>query len=361
MPLTGYVRTYGPTRKLFAKLPDLKDKFRPVNGPRKWGAPLRVPRTAADPKIVGTAFDYWMRAWLARTWPGVPRQEGQWIAEKAFDLMTTRSDVFVGPPDGELGDGSSEFSEWRSDTAANTRQLQAIERRLREVRILHTAYIAGADAASEDYLRGCLFLARLDHYYRADRKSPDYFRVDQEDLDDLEALARLATERQAVFAPKRRLILNPGFGQMEQAVDGADADVLIDNQLIDIKVLSYAKGPWVGHQHQLIGYWLLAAMQGEPWPIDKLGIYLARDGELYTLPVRVLAERTDLVRFAKALFTEIAAHKARIAKSCEEAGQSPAIAQRNTIDLDGLEPAFGRLRAVVTGLRKRPESGRLVW
>ena len=77
MSLSFYLKGYPSTKELFASLPTFTDAFSSSAKPRKRGIPLRVAPVATDPVIVGTAFDYWLRAWLSRTWPLIPRQEGK--------------------------------------------------------------------------------------------------------------------------------------------------------------------------------------------------------------------------------------------------------------------------------------------
>lgn len=279
MSLSSLITLHRPTKQLFAGLPDLRDSFHTIARLRKRGAPLRVPCKALEPIIVGTAYDYWLRAWVTRTWPHVPRQERQWIAESAFEFMP-------------------EFS-------FDTPETQAIERRLLEIRDIYSGYVAGGEKLLLPFLEGCLFLARLDIVYRTSVEVPDFFVLNRRDLDDLVALTKLTSLRRYLFEPKQRLIMNPEFGAMSRAVCGADADLIIDDRLIDIKVSGRARGPWALHQRQLVGYWLLAALEGTPWPIRHLEVYLARNGVLYSAPVTVVLERVDVLRFAAAFLAEV--------------------------------------------------------
>lgn len=315
MSLSSYLTKYEPTRRIFGALPDLKGEFHTIARYRKRGTPLRVPRTAVEPTVVGTAFDYWLRAWLARTWPGVSRQEGHWVAEIGFD-------------------GLPQFF-------FDTPETDAIDRRLREVREIYSAYTAGGEKLLGDFLRGCLFLARLDPVYRAVVDEPDYFRFNKQDLDDLSALTALTMQRRYLFTPRERMIFNPTFGEMSHVVTGADADLVIDDLLIDIKVSAQARRPRSTYQRQLIGYWILAAMQGEPWPIRRLGIYLAREGILYTLPVATLVQRVDVPALARAFLAEVATVKA----GDQRQGQAY---------LETLAPHFDRLQIAVDSLRSSP-------
>lgn len=71
-------------------------------------------------------------------------------------------------------------------------------------------------------------------------------------------------------------VLNPDFVG-SRYVGGADADMIVDNCLIDIKTSIYARIEPI-YLHQLIGYLLLDF--DDAFHLDSVGIYLARQGEL---------------------------------------------------------------------------------
>lgn len=284
MSLSSYLKRYRPTVELFGALPDLKREFHSIARNRKRGTPLRVPARALEPVIVGTAFDYWLRAWLARTWPSVPRQDGAWIAETTFNG----------------------FPQFWEDTPEN----ESLGRRLKQVRELYASYIGGDKSVYREFILGCVFLARLDLVYRANVEVPDFLKVNRQDAEDLLALADLTRQRRYLFEPRERLIQNPNFGYMSSVVGGADADILLDNHLIDIKVSASARSPRATYQRQLVGYWILAAMEGSPWPIERLGVYLARDGILFSMPVGSLLHRVDVQFLARSFMNLVARERA---------------------------------------------------
>lgn len=312
MSLSSYLKKYRPTVELFGNLPDLKREFHSIARHRKRGTPLRAPARAREPIIVGTAFDYWMRAWLVRTWPTISRQEGVWIAESAFQALP-------------------QFWE-------ETHENQAIGRRFKEVLELYQSYVTGDKDASRDFLLGCLFLARLDLVYRANVEEPNYFRLNAEDFEDLLALTNLTRQRRYLFEPKQRLIVNPNFGDMSVVVGGADADIVIDKQLIDVKVSASARSPRTAYQRQLIGYWILAAMEGTPWPIEQLGVYLAREGVLFSLPVASLLDHVDIRSFARVFMESVARHR------------TGGEARKAREYVRGLAPKFGLLDKAIASL-----------
>lgn len=281
LSLTFYLNSYQPTKALFQSVPNCPSDSLIGVRRRKRGAPLRVPPQAGNPSRVGMAFDYWFRAWLARTWPAIPRTEGKWIAEYGLDYLTLALD-------GEA-------------TAERARA------RMAETMALYAQYIAGDHSVLADYLRSCLFKANLDYLYRAP-VSPDeldYFSEDPRDLVDLHSLVELTQRQEGFFDPRSRLILNPSFGDPSILVGGADADILLDDTLLEIKVHGRAKSPQVQWVRQLVGYWLLSAMNGGPEGITHIGLYLARNGEFYRTPMVEIAKHVDLVDLGERFLEEV--------------------------------------------------------
>lgn len=82
------------------------------------------------------------------------------------------------------------------------------------------------------------------------------------------------------FKAKSICILNPIFGEASRAIGGADADLVIDDLLLDVKVrkTTEVRGP---DFQALMGYYLLyrisgiSGLQMQP-PISRVGFYFAR-------------------------------------------------------------------------------------
>lgn len=114
-------------------------------------------------------------------------------------------------------------------------------------------------------------------------------KPDKRDIADLRVLLALAEG--STFKGSKVCLLNPTFGMASIMVGGADADLLIDDCLIDVK---NTKDPHLDARDflQLIGYYLLngyAGMSciGKPagYPINWLAIYFSRYGFLWKFPV----------------------------------------------------------------------------
>jgi hypothetical protein len=129
-------------------------------------------------------------------------------------------------------------------------------------------------------------LAQLDPIFRAGYVDENIGNVDERDVEDLRnlltTLDRCIATEPSMFKADTICELNPIF-KASSRVDGADADLIIDRTLIDIKTTK--KG--VVQQkdlHQLIGYYVLTTVGGD-YAIDTLAFYYSRFRELYTLSV----------------------------------------------------------------------------
>ena len=147
--------------------------------------------------------------------------------------------------------------------------------------------------SEEDKLnRYCSAMARMEETYRAGKAhsvSADLGSNDVEELqgpassvwiDDLRELSWEFYDR-FNHLMKRPHVLNPTFDGSKD-VGGADADLIIDNTLIEIKTTTKLEipGRWI---LQLLGYVLLD--YSDKFRIDSIGLYMARQGEMFTWSV----------------------------------------------------------------------------
>src|SRR6266436_4002959 len=116
----------------------------------------------------------------------------------------------------------------------------------------------------------------------APRKNVDELLAIPEDawVDDLCALSRLFYDKHSHLL-SLPFTLNPTFVGSGD-VGGADADLIVNGCLIEIKTTI---GPKVDAKHlrQLVGYVLLD--YDDARHIESVGIYMARQGELFTWPI----------------------------------------------------------------------------
>ena len=111
----------------------------------------------------------------------------------------------------------------------------------------------------------------------------DIMSADEADVEDLRNLTNLVNLDEWVTT--KQCILNPTFGESSAYVGGADADLIIDDKLIDIKTTKHLTFKRE-YFRQLIGYTILNWRENYMYKgISHLGIYFSRFGILFTFPI----------------------------------------------------------------------------
>jgi hypothetical protein len=246
--LTSLIRTDPEFRTLLTQA-----IRRPARRPGRPG--LQIPARSSRCAVTGTAFDYLLRFELERRHDTSQPPGGTWVAELGALQL------------GRLRRKATEY--------------------LRDARVRHAQYVSQGDGLPE-LARAATVLAKLDLIYRAGWEDPDLLTP----LDDMaaELQALLAAVPFEQFQARHTLLTNPQFGLASQAVGGADADLVIDDSLIDIKTTK-AASVTLDELRQLVGYVLLwtfgdthrSVAQGlEPAPtrLTTVGLYYARFGVL---------------------------------------------------------------------------------
>lgn len=262
--------------------------------------PLLAPPISNRPNLVGAAFDYLLRFRLEREFaPCVARP---WVAEYAV----------AGLNEGLIGCGAGLRAE------ANAR--------LKEARAAHRAYIE--TGVVDDGLIGASFdLAQIDVFYRTGRVY-DFVDAAGADIRDLRGILGVA---EAGFPwPARSCHLNPDFGDASSLVGGADADLVMDGALIDIKTgrrLSFGQNVY----NQLVGYYVLSLMGGvngaDGVELSSVGVYYARYGLMHSVPtagIREAAGGAFMDVFKRAAKTMFPAQAGAGAARLDAAASAPA-------------------------------------
>lgn len=150
--------------------------------------------------------------------------------------------------------------------------------------------VLAGQLAVENILSDYIVCAKLETVFRSGRNVPDteIFGVDQGDVEDLRQLVE--TIPVGLFKAKVQCILNPIFGKSSGDVGGADADIILDSLLLDIKTtkeFKFRREYW----RQLIGYYALNMREGNMYgEMKELGLYFSRYGVLYKFPAPVLKD-----------------------------------------------------------------------
>ncbi len=304
MSLTSHLRDLqSPVRRWlidqFPNLgPHLKEMRKDLPGP---AAPTIRPDGPVPWTTIGIAFDYRLRYYFAVTppreliaWSGAALTLGQYLLAEdpehpaLWRQSPSKSEVWVsGIPD--LDDPAV------SETlpAAFFRHLEALTAEL-------TPAGRRLDRADEERLdRACVALALFDEVFRAllQPTSPlarlgaqstagDLLDLAQPAwLADLAALSYGFYDRFADWLTDL-VTLNPTFAGSAD-VGGADADLILDGCLLDIKATVNPKLDQ-GWLLQLLGYTLLD--YDDAYRIDRLGIYLARQRHLMAWPLEAVLD-----------------------------------------------------------------------
>jgi len=138
------------------------------------------------------------------------------------------------------------------------------EKIISEARLLFDLYLK-TGKMDNALIESAIKLATIDNVIRSGQGSDQIGIVDPLDLVDLSNLYKLIDADK--FKPKQSCYLNPTFGMASELVNGADADVIIDDALIDIKTTIKANFER-SYFEQLIGYFLLHIIDCEHRNVD---------------------------------------------------------------------------------------------
>jgi hypothetical protein len=170
---------------------------------------------------------------------------------------------------------------------------------LREAKRTHKIYMKKGEL-DDNVIKTSVVLAQMDGFWRGGLIHPKLGSVEEGDITDLRNLISLVNQK--TFKSKNLCLLNPTFGYGSTLVDGADADIIIDDMLIDIKTtkhLSFTQE----YYNQLIGYYILSKLgkinDSIEVPISKIGIYFSRHGILHTIPTYEIENNPNFPKFVK--------------------------------------------------------------
>ena len=249
--------------------------------PFKVKAKIKAEPQTRNFMLIGTAFDYLLRFYMERN----NRKNcnvitKKWVAKTALDFMLDRKKLGRAIPI-LVGKNSSEDKPPLSEIISNIKKL------VRKAERNHQAYINDGKI-TDSLLKSCIHLAQIDPYLRAYAITKDMGSINKADVVDLKEMISHVNKKR--FTAKRHVLFNPTFGYGSNLVGGADADIIIDNTLIDIKT---TKDPTFKREYhdQLVGYYILSLLGRTPSPrpylnkgvaISRIGIYFSRHGVLHT-------------------------------------------------------------------------------
>lgn len=246
--------------------------------------PLLAPAQSSEYRLAGASFDYLMRTLVESINPGCQRTP--WIASAALLFF-------------------------RKDLEEIDNNLFALAKECHDHAIAaHNQYLCDG-ILTDELLLGVIHLARIDRVYR---EGPEHLRKEwftrdyPREMADLRRLYEIVPREK--FQGHHQCFLNPTFDLASRLVKGADADVIIDDCLIDIKTTKYLRLK-VADLHQIVGYYILYLLSGKSakrplGEIRRVGIYFSRHALLHTLEVEKIIEVIDMPQLVKG-FIELAA------------------------------------------------------
>ncbi len=269
----------------FLKNNDVKEKFqqefpKPRLTEKK---ELLAPPLTVHYFLVGTAFDYLLRFYLKRLNPQA--FDKRWVAEESLKVLFTFKEGFVIYADTGEVDVEPALKPDKADMA----MFRKIKRILSEARNEYQVYLK-TGKITKTLLTSAMLLANLDIIFRTGRFE-DYVELDTVSKEDIKDLANLiGIIDPNLFKTKKVCLLNPTFGEASKLVGGADADVIVDDTLVEIKTTKKLQLTR-DYYNQLIGYYTLykiAGIDGMPpkHKIKNVAIYFSRHAYFYVIPVQ---------------------------------------------------------------------------
>lgn len=235
-----------------------------------------VKYSAQKASHIGTAFDYLLRFYLQRLNAPVVKTR-RWVAEAAVEDL-------------------EEATTWKIPGWHEQYVKDAVKaRRLLEDAKQHHANYLNSGSMSDSLIHSVLNLATLDPIVRAGTGDEMIGVIDKDDGLDIRRLIHAVDA--SLFKATRLCLLNPIFNESPDFALRADADLVIDDAIIDIKTSQTLRLNRCDLR-QLIGYFLLNELVGfsrvTPKPkVTKVGIYFSRHAYLHMIPIRqLIAENT---------------------------------------------------------------------
>jgi len=286
MSLTSFVRNNKDVRERF------KQEFpSPKFSVQK---PLLAPPLTKHYILMGTAFDYLLRFYLKRLNPQAV--ESRWVAEHSLRTVFEFKEGFI------LDLTTGKMCPDEVTDKADLALFRKIECILSEARSRYQVYLK-TGKITNILLTSVILLANLDIIFRIDRFE-DYVELDtvsDEDIKDLTNLIKIVTPK--FFKAKKVCVLNSTFGEASKLVGGADADLIIDDTLIDIKTTKKLELPRK-YFDQLIGYYCLYKIGGinglpKDCEIKNFAVYFSRHAYLHLIPVKDCIGQVNFQKFLK--------------------------------------------------------------
>ena len=162
-------------------------------------------------------------------------------------------------------------------------------------------FLQNAQSVNDEYVYHCWQLANIDRIARA-REIPEYIPDTPSRGEVLEFKQIMKGAILTWPAPEKYCLLNPTFGWGSGLVGGADADVVQDDSIIDIKTVKNVD--LTSLTKQLVGYAVLDRVGGvDNMPkgskISHVGVYYSRFQTFARWPIEEIISPDELNNLAK--------------------------------------------------------------
>jgi hypothetical protein len=271
---------------------ELRDKFKIVFPRPSFNIKTEIlaPPLTSNHAIVGQAFDYLLRFNLEYKFKEKINSWGSWVADSSFRMIynsinkSTTKEISVG---------------YKKDIKKDRIQfIRMLESEYLQAKNNYETHLKNGDLTDE-LIKSCLFLARLDVYLRAGMIDAKLGNENDLDANDIRNLFSIIKPED--FKVEKFCYINPTFREGSVLVGGADADLIIDGTLIDLKVTKTLELKRE-YLNQIIGYYVLSLIGGmnqeaQISPIKSIGIYFARHGQLWKTSISDIADESMFVDF----------------------------------------------------------------
>ena len=252
--------------------------------------------------LIGTAFDYLFRFKMEHLNKKHIQSNQKWVATLAHKKMTKWID--------ESNDTHFYAGVHQQKSFERLYLIELIDSKMKLSKNLYDSFI-DSGILTDELVNSALFLSKMDNYFRSGILDPTLEEVNQDDVDDLKNLLNHLDD--SLFKSEYRCYLNPTFGEGSKLVGGADADIIVDDLLIDLKT---TKTPTFERDYfnQLIGYYTISQIGGigpnvDLKPIKKIGIYFSRYATLWACSLEEIAEQSKFEEFKNWLINHLGKDK----------------------------------------------------
>ena len=251
---------------------------------------ILAPPCTQSYSTVGQAIDYLIRFYLEHKYKNKVIADDIWIADKAYNYIKKQI-TYCKSPKISIG-----FKDKMN--VDKERLYKCVEEKYNESKVNYIKFFKNGKV-TVPLIQSCIFLARLDVTYRTANISDELINVNNTEINDV--INMFSCINPDHLKVKKYCYVNPTFGMGSKLTRGADADLIIDGTIIDIKStlhLSLERS----YYNQIIGYYILYLIGGINFEINKhkvsdIGIYYARYGQLWKTPVSDIADNNMLLAF----------------------------------------------------------------